>query len=95
MSLTLVRRVTATLPYNHFLFRCEPKWTKNEIKEYLEKVYKVNVARIATSISLGKIRRNPNSRLHYKLKDFKKVYVRISDSNSAVSEVEKKSEEIR
>jgi ribosomal protein L23 len=53
MALTLVRRVSSRLPYNHFLFRTTPKWTKLEIKEYLEKVYGVKVARIATSISMG------------------------------------------
>ncbi len=53
MTLTMVRRVTAKLPYNHFLFRADPKWTKNEIKEYLTKIYNVNVARVNTSISLG------------------------------------------
>lgn len=54
MSMTLVRRVSARLPYNHFLFRVHPKWTKAEITEYLTKVYNVNVARVTTSISLGK-----------------------------------------
>jgi ribosomal protein L23 len=53
MALTLVRRTTAKLPYNHFLFRTDTRWTKGEIKEYLEKVYSVKVARIATAISLG------------------------------------------
>ena len=53
MALTLVRRVTAKLPYNHFLFRCAPKYTKMEIREYLEKVYNVKVARVTTSITLG------------------------------------------
>ena len=53
MALTLVRRVTARLPYNHFLFRAEPSVTKHEVREYLEKVYGVRVARVATSISLG------------------------------------------
>jgi hypothetical protein len=53
MSVTLVRRVTARLPYNHFLFRVDPKYTKSDIREYLTKVYGVNVARITTSISLG------------------------------------------
>lgn len=49
----MVRRVSARLPYNHFLFRSDPKWTKLEIKEYLEKVYNVQVARLSTSVSLG------------------------------------------
>ena len=53
MLLTLVRRVSSKLPYNHFLFRVAPQHTKAEIREYLEKVYSVKVARITTSISLG------------------------------------------
>lgn len=53
MSLTLIRRATAKLPFNHYLFKTEPKWTKLEIKEYLEKVYNVKVARIATAIVAG------------------------------------------
>ena len=53
MSLTLVRRVSAKLPYNHFLFRVDPRHTKAELREYLTKVYNVNVARITTAISLG------------------------------------------
>lgn len=53
MALTMVRRVTAKLPFNHYLFRVDPKYTKNEIQEYLEKVYNVKVSNITTSISLG------------------------------------------
>jgi len=53
MALTLVRRTSSKLPYNHFLFRTDTKWTKGEIREYLEKVYNVKVARLATAISLG------------------------------------------
>lgn len=53
MSLTLVRRATASLPRNSYLFRCDPKYTKLEIKEYLEKVYGVSVAAVNTSNSLG------------------------------------------
>ena len=61
MALTMVRRVTAKLPHNHFLFRVAPKWTKNEITEYLEKVYNVKVARVATSILLGMMPERPLS----------------------------------
>ena len=53
MALTLVRRVSAKLPYNHFLFRTDAKWTKLEIKEYIQRVYNVRVANLATSISQG------------------------------------------
>ena len=59
MALTLIRRVGARLPYNNFLFRTEVHWTKAEIREYLEKVYNVRVARIATTISLGACARAP------------------------------------
>ncbi len=53
MALTLVRRAPAELPRNTFLFRCDPKYTKLEIKEYLQKVYSVKVASVATINSLG------------------------------------------
>jgi hypothetical protein len=53
MAMTLVRRVTARLPHNHYLFRVDPKYTKSEVREYLEKVYDVKVGLVTTSISLG------------------------------------------
>ena len=53
MALTLVRRATADLPKNTYLFRCDPKYTKLEIKEYLQKVYNVTVANVSTINSLG------------------------------------------
>lgn len=78
MSMTLVRRVSAHLPYNHYLFRVAPKHTKAEIKEYLEKVYNVSVARVTTSISMGKTRRVFAKRAKYfKLKDYKRAMVQI------------------
>ncbi len=55
MALTMVRRTTAKLPKYTYLFRCDPKYTKLEIKEYLTKVYGVNVASVNTSISLGTV----------------------------------------
>jgi large subunit ribosomal protein L23 len=80
LSLTLVRRVSARLPYNHFLFRTDASTTKHEVKEYLEKVYNVKVARITTSISLGKVRRAPGkAKMFRKLRDYKRVMVRIMD----------------
>ena len=80
MALTLVRRVTARLPYNHFLFRAEPSVTKHEVREYLEKVYDVRVARVTTSVSLGKTRRVPGkNRMFRKLPDYKRVMVRLAD----------------
>jgi ribosomal protein L23 len=53
MALTLVRRATAELPKNTYLFRCDPKYTKLEIKEYLQKLYNVKVASVSTINSLG------------------------------------------
>lgn len=53
MALTLVRRASSKLPFNHYLFKTDPKWTKNEIKEYLQKIYGVKVARITTYVTQG------------------------------------------
>lgn len=55
MSLTLVRRASADLPKGNFIFRTDPKWTKPEIREYLEKVYNIKVERVATINYLGKL----------------------------------------
>ena len=53
MPLTLVRRASAKLPRNNFIFRTDPKWTKQEIKEYLTKIYSMDVERVATINYLG------------------------------------------
>ena len=86
MALTLVRRVTARLPYNHFLFRASPAVTKHEVREYLEKVYDVRVARVTTSVSLGKVRRVPGkNRMFRKLPDYKRVMVRLADDATGLA----------
>ena len=64
MALTLVRRATAELPKNTYLFRCDPKYTKLEIKEYLQKLYNVKVASVATINSLGACGVVPRAVLH-------------------------------
>lgn len=48
MTMTLVRRTSAKLPRNNFIFRTTPEVTKPEIKEYLAKVYGVRATRIST-----------------------------------------------
>jgi large subunit ribosomal protein L23 len=53
MPMTLVRRASAKLPRNNFIFRTDPKWTKQEIKEYLVKLYDMDVERVATINYLG------------------------------------------
>ena len=85
MALTLVRRVTARLPYNHFLFRTSPRVTKHEVREYLEKVYDVRVARVTSSVSLGKVRRVPGkNRMFRRLSDYKRVLVRLADDETFI-----------
>jgi ribosomal protein L23 len=50
------------------------------VREYLEKVYDVRVARVTTSVSLGKTRRVPGkNRMFRKLPDYKRVMVRLAD----------------
>ena len=53
MTLTLMRRASALQPRNCFVFRCAPVCTKFEIKQYLTKIYGVDVERVATINYLG------------------------------------------
>lgn len=86
MSLTLVRRVSARLPHNHFLFRAAPSVTKHQVREYLEQVYGVRVARVTTSVSLGKVRRVPGKfKMFRRLKDFKRVLVRVAEEGEVIA----------
>lgn len=50
IQMTLVRRATARLPRNSFVFRTASKWTKPEIKQFLQAAYGVRVVRVATVI---------------------------------------------
>lgn len=77
-AMTMVRRVSATQAPNNFVFRVDPKMTKPEIKQYLERIYGVNVQRVATVNYEGKVRRSGQHR--FKLNDYKKVYVRLGNS---------------
>lgn len=47
-AMTLVRRASAKLPPNNFIFRVDPRMTKPEIKQYLERIYDVPVLRVGT-----------------------------------------------
>ena len=86
MSLTLVRRVSARLPHNHFLFRAAPSVTKHQVREYLEQVYGVRVARVTTSVSLGKVRRVPGKfKMFRRLTDFKRVLVRVAEEGEVIA----------
>ena len=89
MSMTLVRRVSARLPHNQFLFRVEPSVTKHEVREYLRAVYGCRVARVSTSVSLGKVRRVPGkAKMFHRLKDFKRVLVQLADDETFVATTE-------
>ncbi|CAE7572007.1 rplW [Symbiodinium sp. KB8] len=82
MAIALVRRASARLPRNHFIFRTDPKWTKQEIKEYLQKVYEMDVERVATINYLGKVRRRRGLRPYMRLKSYKKVYVLLGEGEN-------------
>ncbi|KAA0152023.1 hypothetical protein FNF27_05233 [Cafeteria roenbergensis] len=77
IQLTLIRRATARMPRNNYVFRTAPKWTKPEIKQFLQKAYGVKVARVAT------INYPPRysivGRILRKRRAFKKVYVTVTD----------------
>mmetsp|Transcript_11259 Transcript_11259/g.39219 ORF Transcript_11259/g.39219 Transcript_11259/m.39219 type:complete len:109 (-) Transcript_11259:59-385(-) len=81
-TMTLMRRASAAQPANNLVFRVDPKMTKPEIRQYLERVYGLPVTRVATVNYDGKVKRS--GRHFYQQNAYKKAYVRI-DPHSAVA----------
>lgn len=63
-------------------FYVPPKMTKHEIKEYLTKIYKVDVTNVNTALFLGKYKRffSKYRRIGYKRRNFKKAMVEYNPS---------------
>ena len=63
-------------------FRCPPKMTKHEIKEYLTKIYDLPVRKVNTMNYEGKRKRVVGSRgsAYYKYADFKKAVVYMDET---------------
>lgn len=60
-----------------FSFEVDKKANKNQIKEVVEKIFKVNVVSIATSAIRGKSKRFGAKRVTVKLSDSKKAMVEL------------------
>ena len=52
----VLHRVEKELPANQIAFKCDPKLTRPEIKQYLEKIYGLNIVSIKTLNRVGKVR---------------------------------------
>ena len=72
--------------YNQYSFIVSKESNSNEIKQAIEKIFKVKVTKINTSITRGKLKRFKNS-VGYK-KDFKKAIVTLKEGNTIDSSLE-------
>ena len=70
----LVKPITEAPP-NMVQFACSMEMTKRDVRNYLEKIYNVNVAHVRTRIALGKTRRDPGKGYVVKDDDIKYAYV--------------------
>ena len=58
-------------------FRMSPFLSKPEIKQYLMKLYNLNVQKVATANKQGKIMRNMDKNGYWRKKDWKKAMVKL------------------
>lgn len=56
-SLLRTEKGTSLLPLNKYLFLVEMKANKHQIKDAIEQIYKVKVAKVNTVIVSGKVKR--------------------------------------
>ncbi|KAK8795579.1 hypothetical protein WA158_000236 [Blastocystis sp. Blastoise] len=70
-----------------YQFRVDPSMTKLEAKEYLEKIYGVQIEKIHSVNFLGKLKRTPGKKI-YREPSYKKLFVYLHDPK-APEKVEK------
>ncbi|XP_044255975.1 probable 39S ribosomal protein L23, mitochondrial [Tribolium madens] len=70
-------RPTHEQPPNIVQFSCSMQMTKYDIKNYLEKIYNINVVDVRTRIALGKTRRVPGKGYVVKDEDIKYAYITL------------------
>ncbi|XP_034937094.1 39S ribosomal protein L23, mitochondrial [Chelonus insularis] len=68
------------LPENIVEFHVSLEMTKYDVRNYLEKIYKINVKDVRTRIALGKFKRAQNGGYIIKEDDYKVAYV-VLDKN--------------
>lgn len=64
-------------PPNVVQFACSMEMTSHDIKNYLEKIYKIDVVQVNTRIALGKTRADPGKAYIVKDDDIKYAYVTL------------------
>ena len=69
----LIKKDATRLEYT---FRVSPRMTKPEIKDYLEKIYGLDVRKVNTMIYEGKEKRRNG--IKYRRPDYKKVVVKLN-----------------
>lgn len=68
---------THTQPENVVQFACSMEMTKYDVKNYLEKIYKVPVVEVRTRIGMGRAKRDPVAGYVIKEEDTKYAYVTL------------------
>ena len=82
----LTEKSTNLNQFNQYTFVVDKKSNAYEIKQAIEKVFKVKVIRVNTSILSGKLKSFKGS-IGYK-KDFKKALVTLAEGNTIDSSLE-------
>ncbi len=63
--------------FNQYIFRVNPKSSKYEIRQAVEKIFKVNVENVRTAIFSGKMRRLAQGRPQGRRPEWKKAIVTV------------------
>ncbi|KAG9510454.1 PRKCA-binding protein, partial [Fragariocoptes setiger] len=79
-TMTLIKQ--PNLPDNVVAFRTDPRMTDWDVKNYLTKIYKINVADIKSKIYAGDISRAPDKQYIIKADDYKIVQVTLPEGKS-------------
>tara|TARA_B100000212_G_scaffold312871_1_gene265419 strand:- start:704 stop:1009 length:306 start_codon:yes stop_codon:yes gene_type:complete len=74
--------------YNYYVFKVSKKSTKPQIKQAVEKLFKVKVLSVNTLNQNGKIKKFRN--ISGKRPDFKKAFVKLAEGNAIDTTVEVK-----
>ena len=74
--------------YNYYVFKVSKKSTKPQIKQAVEKLFKVKVLSVNTLNQNGKIKKFRN--ISGKRPDFKKAFVKLAEGNTIDTTVEVK-----
>ena len=63
--------------FNQYVFRVDPRSSKGDIRQAVEKIFKVKVENVRTAIFLGKLRRLAQGRPQGRRPEWKKAIVTV------------------